>query len=1416
MIPPLRLPSSSAPGARGFALLVTIVLVAFLVLILVGLAAFTRVETQVATNSQQLALARQNALLGLQIAVGQLQRHAGPDQRVTVPATTVYPSKDVTRGTGPLYDDATFGFREKAVTSSTRSYLTRVQTYLTPTERTAWDAALATYWNNGASATNLVAPRRNPHWVGVFDSSLRVDRATNPNGTPSPLPRQNYEANPATTFGEPKRDQLPIWLVSGNEVFDFDPATATAYPTGYLTPDTPLADPTAAGSDTVYLVGLKSATLADTSTDGLDGRVKVKKMPLRATPPGAATEQDTGHYAYWVADESLKANFAVRDPFHAATEGSADYRNRLQVPQRLGWERITGFTASTIDVNSPDFLKIITAAQMPFLDASLADTASARGPVPRNYHSVTGYSRSLLTDTALGGLRKDLTRYLKTGAGLTDSDPIADASRYASNDPRFRAWNGTNTGFPANPNAGGIPSWGQLRDWYTNASNSGGGVTPSQDFAPVITYINMHTGFSYDPATRQIRMHWIPAVVLWNPYDVPLSNGSYDIDIGHSPHFFEFLVASPNVAPANVTLTDADLNNIPDTPVTEGNFRGNRTNPPAPSDFFYATAPFPNGWNNKSGNASDITFFNTDSDNSIGKGATSESTGRLQRTWNVMRDRDTPALRANDAVTQPTPTSTYIAVDHTMKFRITDNFNPGQSKIYTLGVADNDDTPNWSPNNRLSLQNLYNADAPASAWFPVMTILANAPTESLTNPNGLSRTIKFSSGMQDTTYAAPYLRFAIAGSSVPISESFSLGNVQFDHIAGAIRRTPATQPVSAWRRDIPHTDRFADFFTPLDTGNTGSMYPAFRVWMEPLTSPGGKNSAHIVDYVPGFSRYNLSRNTDPHPLVDGLRSQFQVNNSDALSNGINFRGKPGAGAGAGPVWDEDQSADGEEAYSLITFQNKPGARYAPLSSLPIRNARRLESEILSLGQFQQANLSPYFWQPTFPIGNSDASPYVDREAIAGIHSRVVGGQTSGGGAIGRVPNTGITTNRTGKPVPANTMVDLSYLLNENLWDSFFLSTIDGTPNLAEPLPNSRLHFTREASTATPAELAGFDTTSAYLQNVGALNVNSTSFEAWKALLTAFRDLKLGDNPDDTVPVARTLNPIGDSIAFTEATQNASHIGSVATNKDYSRVMNGFRYLTDAMIDTLARRIVDENRLRGPYFSLADFVNRRLVAPAGSNTPGTPWYVARTDGNVGSPADNHNDFIVPSYDPFVGLHGLNGTLQRAINVSGINGGINHPDHNPNGDDRVYSVIMVTGGASNGDDASATTTGTEKHNFEPTLRSHLDSEHFAGSPAGEVGQSFQGAPGFVTQGDLLAMLGPALTARGDTFLVRTYGDSINPATGDIQARAWLEAVVQRTIEPVTSAGSTGADKYRPADAFGRRFEVVSFRWLSESDL
>ncbi len=93
---------------------------------------------------------------------------------------------------------------------------------------------------------------------------------------------------------------------------------------------------------------------------------------------------------------------------------------------------------------------------------------------------------------------------------------------------------------------------------------------------------------------------------------------------------------------------------------------------------------------------------------------------------------------------------------------------------------------------------------------------------------------------------------------------------------------------------------------------------------------------------------------------------------------------------------------------------------------------------------------------------------------------------------------------------------------------------------------------------------------------------------------------------------------------------------------------------------------------------------------------------------------------------------------------------------------------------------------------------------------------GASGFLTQADVLQVMGDALAARSDSFVIRAYGNCLN-AGGTVAAEAWCEAVVQRMPEPVepdgfglNSAAAGGEDDY------GRRFQVVSFRWLSADEV
>jgi hypothetical protein len=93
-------------------------------------------------------------------------------------------------------------------------------------------------------------------------------------------------------------------------------------------------------------------------------------------------------------------------------------------------------------------------------------------------------------------------------------------------------------------------------------------------------------------------------------------------------------------------------------------------------------------------------------------------------------------------------------------------------------------------------------------------------------------------------------------------------------------------------------------------------------------------------------------------------------------------------------------------------------------------------------------------------------------------------------------------------------------------------------------------------------------------------------------------------------------------------------------------------------------------------------------------------------------------------------------------------------------------------------------------------------------------------FLIQGDILTALAPVLFARSDTFVIRTYGEAVNPATGVTEGKAWCEATVQRIPEyfdPADDATVAPADLTSALNQnLGRRFKVVSFRWLTRSDI
>ena len=93
------------------------------------------------------------------------------------------------------------------------------------------------------------------------------------------------------------------------------------------------------------------------------------------------------------------------------------------------------------------------------------------------------------------------------------------------------------------------------------------------------------------------------------------------------------------------------------------------------------------------------------------------------------------------------------------------------------------------------------------------------------------------------------------------------------------------------------------------------------------------------------------------------------------------------------------------------------------------------------------------------------------------------------------------------------------------------------------------------------------------------------------------------------------------------------------------------------------------------------------------------------------------------------------------------------------------------------------------------------------SGVIQQSFDSASPkvtSVTETQLITELRPILATRSDTFRIRGYGDTLNPADrATVQASAYCEAIVQRTPESAPNA-------------LGQRFIVTYFRWLGRDDI
>jgi hypothetical protein len=90
------------------ALVVTLSLMILLTILAVGLLSLSAVSLRTTTQAQDQQTARANARLAMMIAIGELQKTLGPDQRVSAPADLAHPSATMPHWVG------VYGNKEKA------------------------------------------------------------------------------------------------------------------------------------------------------------------------------------------------------------------------------------------------------------------------------------------------------------------------------------------------------------------------------------------------------------------------------------------------------------------------------------------------------------------------------------------------------------------------------------------------------------------------------------------------------------------------------------------------------------------------------------------------------------------------------------------------------------------------------------------------------------------------------------------------------------------------------------------------------------------------------------------------------------------------------------------------------------------------------------------------------------------------------------------------------------------------------------------------------------------------------------------------------------------------------------------------------------------------------------------------------
>ncbi len=1316
------------PPRAGFTLVMSLVVMSLLVLVILSLAGFLRIEANLAGHRQAELLARHNALASLRLAQGALQESFGPDTRVSAPAE--------------IFDDP-------AISS------------LTTPGADVFEYPVMGAWRS---------------WEGHDHDRRPGSRyAGRPQAPDYNSKRRAYAA------ADPATGRFLGWMVSSAWSYG---AIAPEAASGGGVSLRPPAPPSAAGlssAPTVVLVGSAASSLPTRQVHLVPSAMADGGSVASTTLP---TDLSMGSFAWWVGGENQKIRLSLPS---ALPETSGNARQWAERNKTFG---LPDFVAIGFPSSLSDHAGLPTRASIDLLPAP-SETArlsnvlsSAIPPLARGgFHDVTLYSQGLLTNVATGGLRKDLSLFSETWDWMNDLDPgrvgkmplfrVKPAvERRSSGDPDYDL-----TFLRPLPDAmfpaGGIGNRRRntLLYWWADYGSLGG--TAAGIAADGGTVFGGYTGLSSFPPVRSWA-YLVDHILHYRRY-VLASDPDLSGEIAMVPpqpigathagnlySYYERVHRHPLIARFQYVLATASVGSSPavlvQPVITLWNPHNVRLRVPAFNAWCkWYTLPVFVEITDQAGLYPSVTRH-------IGSFGGGGGANFLIGSSEI-------------------------------------DLGPGQTRVFSMPVGTRPEIAPGGAFGNIQLEPGYVAGGGAGL---VLNFGGTAAPTSVLRYR-MVKNIDDGTIQRDGIYYdyyAPNYRFS------PVRYSFQgTSTAQFRQLYGEDAPAPFAQAFP----DIQAGSRaFSTFAFGLRLSNDGlsqhnsrtGVKTASRGFLQAnpfttYTELGLKSATLMTPYRFATADITSTAKVAVGPQYEPSNGGYftTANSGITYSGAMNLVNAPfdmyflplSDFSGSNAPQCDPFTGNG---FVLTGLDPATGLGRAVVSELPVK-------PVQSLANLQSCDLRATNPVPPFHynlVGNADASPILPADD-----------------AVGRWINQG----RVAQPrdlYPVSWMqYDDSYCLNHLLFDDWFVSSLSPRPQdwpslrpssgqehvwdpavltslratwtsfvAGEPLPNTVYLPTKTAAAfdpgvtgsfypGNPALPAGYQRVAAHLSVPGQFNVNSTSVVAWRALLGNLRDLR--------VPVLRPGTTSTTEVAAQHPLprMSVSHEGLASTGGNSGAVL-GFAALTDAQLDLMAQEIVRQVRLRGPFLSLSEFVNRQLSPADGSTTD-------------------------PSLSGAIGM-----ALRSLESASG-----QHPASRAAAVGRTTAQVVdfPTGllpRLSLGDWTS--TTGDYAH------------------PRAAEGNSNFGLPAWPRQADVLASLAPVIAARDDTFVVRAFGGA--PAARGVSARAWCEAVYQRLPEYIDPSVAphepplgevtppVGSLQRAPNVALGRRLRLVSFRWLTPAEL